>query len=191
VQHNTVSVGQLITEWIWNLIIHLFAFAAAHPAVGWILKLGIGILLLIGLGRIVYDLTLRYAPSAVRRKRSGMDAGTDWWSTAQELASRDDFTGASHALYLSLVTSGARQGLVSLHESKTTGDYLREFHRKPNAVDFSRLAEFTRQYETVIYGIGTCDGNRFAMLNTLAGTILSSFRTSSTTRQHVHVTAGE
>jgi hypothetical protein len=171
-EHNTVSIGQLITEWIWNLVVRLFGFAAGHPAVGLVLRLALGIVLLLVLIRIGYGLLLRYSPSTARRQRFNVSRGTDWWATAQDLSSRNDYTGAAHALYLALLGSAAHRGLVSLHESKTTGDYLRELRRRPDAMDLEHFADFTRSYETVIYGIGTCDPERYTHLNALAATIL-------------------
>jgi len=172
VAHDTVSIGQLITEWIWNIILRIFGFTVHHPAVGFVIRLALGAILLIILVRIAYGLFVRYSPSSIGRQRFDVSRGTDWWSTAQDLASRDDYTAAAHALYLALLGAAARRGLVSLHESKTTGDYLRELRRKPSAIDLSRFTDFTRSYETVIYGIGTCDQVRYTRLNALAGDIL-------------------
>jgi len=171
-EHNTVSIGQLITEWIWNLVIRLFGFAAAHPAVGLVLRMALGIALLLVLIRIGYGLLLRYSSPATQRQRFNVSRGTDWWATAQDLAAHSDYTGAAHALYLALLGSAARRGLVALHESKTTGDYLRELRRRPEAVDLKRFTDFTRSYETVIYGIGTCDPERYTHLSALAAAIL-------------------
>lgn len=170
--HNTVSIGQLIAAWIWNILMRLLGFAASHPMVGLVLRLALGLIGLIVLGRIIYGLIARYAPSVITRRHFDVNHGTDWWATAHSLAAHDDYTGAAHALYLALIGSAARSGILSLHESKTTGDYLREIRRAPGVVDVSRFTDFTRSYETVIYGIGTCDRERYARLNTLAGAFI-------------------
>jgi len=174
-EHSTISIGQLIAEWLWSIVIRLLGFAAGHPAVGFVLRLAFGVVLLTVLARIAYGLAVRYALSALGLQRFDASRGTDWWRTAQELAGRDDYTGAAHALYLALLGSASRRGLISLHESKTTGDYLRELRRKPDAMDLSRFTDFTRSYETVIYGIGTCDKECYAALSTLAGSLLTVF----------------
>ena len=171
-ENDSVSIGQLITGWIWNLIVRMFGFAAQHPAIGLVLRSAIGIALLLVLIRIGYGLISRYSPSTTGRHRFNAHPGTDWWATAQSLASRNDYTGAAHALYLALLGAAAHRGLVSLHESKTTGDYLREVRRKPDAIDLPRFTDFTRSYETVIYGIGTCDQERYARLSALAAGVL-------------------
>lgn len=177
-----VSIGELITEWIWNLILRFFGFAQSHPAVGLVFRVALGLALLIVLSRIVYGLVVRFAPSVIGVRHFDSGHHADWWTTAQTLAAHDDYTGAAHALYLALIGSAARRGLVSLHESKTTGDYLRELRRKPDAIDLPRFTDFTRSYETVIYGIGTCDRDRFTTLNTLAGNLLHAFPVNATAK---------
>jgi uncharacterized protein DUF4129 len=171
-EHGSISLGQLVAEWAWNLFLRLFGFANSHPAVGLVLRLALGLVLLVILARIAYGLLARFSPSTVGRARSDASRGRDWWNIAQDSASRGDYTAAAHALYLALLGSVARRGLVSLHDSKTTGDYLRELRRKPDAVDLPRFTDFTRSYETVIYGIGTCDQERYTRLSLLAGGIL-------------------
>lgn len=170
--HNTVSIGQLVTEWLWNLTLRVFGFAASHPVIGVVLRIAIGVAVILIVVRIIYGIIARYAPSAITRRRLDVTRNTDWWSTAQALAARDDYTGAAHALYLALIALASRSGLVSLHESKTTGDYLRELRRTPGAMDLPRFTDFTRSYEMVIYGIGTCDRDRYLRLNTLASELI-------------------
>ena len=172
VAHNTVSIGQLVAEWIWTAVVRFLGFVASHPAVGFVLKLTLGAILLVILVRIVYGLVVRYSPSTLGRQHFDSGHSTDWWRTAQQRATDSDYTGAAHALYLALLGFAARRGLVSLHESKTTGDYLREVRRRPDAIDLPRFADFTRSYETVIYGIGICDQECYSRLNNLAATLL-------------------
>ncbi|MEO7041086.1 MAG: DUF4129 domain-containing protein [Gemmatimonadaceae bacterium] len=185
VAHNTVSIGQLIAEWIWSAVVRFLGFAASHPAVGFVLKLTLGAFLLIVLVRIVYGLIVRYSPSTLGRQHFDSVRGTDWWHTAQQRASDNDYTGAAHALYLALLGSAARRGLITLHESKTTGDYLREVRRRPDAIDLPRFADFTRSYETVIYGIGVCDQERYSKLSYLAATLLGVRPDSDDSQHHV------
>jgi hypothetical protein len=176
---HTISIGEIIAQWIWSIFTRFLGFAASHPIVGLVLRFFLGAVALIVLARIAYGLLLHYSPSAIGRERLDAGRGTDWFRVAQEYASQQDYTGAAHALYLALLGSVARRGLVSLHESKTTGDYLRELRRKPDAIDLPRFADFTRSYETVIYGIGTCDADRYARLNALAASLLNIFPVGS------------
>jgi hypothetical protein len=175
----SVSISELIAQWIWNLVLRFFGFAQSHPAIGIVFRIALGLALLAMLARIVYGLLLRFAPSTIGLRRSEFSRRTDWWTTAQTLAAQNDYTGAAHALYLALIGAAARRGLVSLHESKTTGDYLRELRRKPDAIDLPRFTDFTRSYETVIYGIGVCDRDRFTTLNALAGSLLQALPSKS------------
>lgn len=184
VAHNTVSIGQLVAEWIWSVVVRFLGFAASHPAVGFVLKLALGAILLVILARIAYGLLVRYSPATLGRQHFDSDHGTDWWRTAQQRAADNDYTGAAHALYLALLGFAARRGLVSLHESKTTGDYLREVRRRPDAIDLPRFADFTRSYETVIYGIGICDQERYARLSNLAAVLLGVLPDSADSQPH-------
>ena len=167
-EHSTVSIGGLIAEWVWNVVLRMFGFAADHPAVGVVLRMMLGALLLIILLRVAYGLFARYSRPTGGRRHFEVGRGADWWVSAEQLAARNDFTGAAHALYLALLGVAARRGLVALHESKTTGDYLRELRRRPDALDLPRFTDFTRSYETVIYGIGSCDHLRYNQLYALA-----------------------
>ncbi|MEO7218004.1 MAG: DUF4129 domain-containing protein [Gemmatimonadaceae bacterium] len=173
VEHRSFSIGGIIASWIWSFVTRFLGYAASHPVVGLILRIALGAVVLLILARVVYGLLIHYAPSAIGRERFDPAHTTDWFRTAQERASQQDYTGAAHALYLALLGSAARRGLVSLHESKTTGDYLRELRRKPDAIDLPSFTDFTRSYETVIYGIGVCDERRFASLSALAAGLLN------------------
>lgn len=185
-EHHTISIGQLIAEWILNMVIRFLGFTASHPAVGLVLRLALGAMLLAVLARVAYGLFVRYAPSSVHRQRLDISRGTDWWRTAQQRASHNDYTGAAHALYLALLTAAAQRGLVLLHESKTTGDYLRELRQKPGTMDLPRFTDFTRSYETVIYGIGTCDETRYTALSALATSLLRVTPTNTQDQPRTH-----
>lgn len=174
VEHHSVSIGSIVASWIWSLITRFLGFATRHPAVGFVLRIALAALALLILARIAYGLLLHFAPSAVGRENFDGTRATDWMRMAQERAAQQDYTGAAHALYLALLSSVARRGLVSLHESKTTGDYLRELRRRPDGFDIARFTDFTRSYETVIYGIGACDAERYSSLNSLASTLLGA-----------------
>ena len=172
VGNDRISIGQLVAQWLVSIVTRFLGFAATHPAVGFVLRLALVIAMIAVLIRVAFALYTRFAPASSGRHRRDPGLGTDWWQKAHELASRDDYTGAAHALYLALLGSVAHRGLVILHESKTTGDYLRELRQRPDSVDLPMFADFTRSYETVIYGIGTCDRERFTRLDTLASNIL-------------------
>lgn len=173
-QHGMVSIGQLFLQWVLATIERILEFAARHPAIGAVLRVAVGIAVLALLARIAYAVFLRYSPSIAPSRTADTVRNRDWWASSQQLAATGDYTGAAHALYLALITAAARRGSVSLHESKTTGDYLREVRRRPADIDVRRFTDFTRSYETVIYGVGTCDRDRYTTLSTLALSILGA-----------------
>lgn len=96
----------------------------------------------------------------------------DWWGLAARLASEGSFTDAAHALYLALVTAAATRGLVIIHESKTTGDYLREVRRaqgrRLSAGELAGWRDFVRAYDTAIYGLRTVSDTEYQTLRALA-----------------------
>lgn len=126
----------------------------------------------------------RLAWVSYNRRRQGIDARPellsaaqgshgDAWALAQQHAARGDFTAAAHALYLALLGAIARRGLIRIHPSKTVGDYVRELRSRSASV-FTRFREFARAYETVVYGTGVCDQERYETLQRLAMPIVQS-----------------
>ena len=95
----------------------------------------------------------------------------DPWAVAQQEAAAGRFTEAAHALYRALLVAAARRNEVTLHPSKTVGDYARELRSRP-AAPFARFREFARWYELVIYGIGSCDRSRYERLRALAAEMI-------------------
>ena len=133
------------------------------------------VLILIIIARIV---TVRDAEAQARRRGfigrvSSADA--DLWGTAQELAAAGEYTAASHALYAGLLVRVARSGGVTLHASKTGGDYWRELHRRgsPIAADFRA---FSRRFDRVMFGTGSATAEDFAELASLAERVSATRR---------------
>jgi hypothetical protein len=134
----------------------------------WAIVAILAIAVLAILGRMAYQL-------AEARKRDAELEGpgrsaVDAWAIARRLATAGDYTAAAHALYAGLLQALARTDQIVLDESKTTGDYVRELAHR-SSTRLPRFREFARSYETVIYGIGFCDRDRFERLNTLASGI--------------------
>ncbi|HEU4641892.1 MAG TPA: DUF4129 domain-containing protein [Gemmatimonadaceae bacterium] len=156
--------------WLLGLIGSLFGTLHRSPPLYWtvIVLLAATLLLIIGRALWLWYLRGRYAAAgltwdAVAFRRAGRDP----WQVAQELAARREFTDAAHALYAALLEAAARRREVRLHPSKTAGDYVRELRTRSSSI-FGRFREFARSYETVIYGLGTCDEERFLRLRALA-----------------------
>lgn len=125
------------------------------------------VLIVIIIARI---LTIRDADAQARRRgfaTRGSAADADLWSEAQQLAAAGDYTGASHALYAALLARIARSAGVTLHASKTGGDYWRDLYRRgsPIAADFRA---FSRRFDRVMFGTGSATAEDFADLASLA-----------------------
>jgi hypothetical protein len=151
---------------------------SGHPAASMVLRVAVVLAIVAVLLRIFlpgFALPERGAP----RQAHGA-AHDDWWGLATRLAGEGAFTDAAHALYLALVTAAASRGLVALHESKTTGDYLREVRRAQSAAPSRRITQgelagwraFIRAYETAIYGLGTVSHTEYDTLRSLAAAAL-------------------
>jgi hypothetical protein len=157
-------------EWIASLFRGLGVARSSNPALFWTIMIILLAVALAILGRVLWvNYQRRLQGIGARpelRGSSGVTQG-DPWLAAQQHAARGDFTAAAHALYLALLTAIARRGLVKLHPSKTVGDYVREL-RVRSATVFTRFRDFARAYETVVYGSGTCDEERYQTLQRLA-----------------------
>lgn len=168
-------------EWLYDVLRSIFGpffrSRESNPLLFWIV---VGLIAAIALGIIA-----RLAWVSYLRRQRGIGArafgtagppgtrGGDPWQLAQRLAAEGNFTDAAHALYLALLESVSRRGLVKLHPSKTVGDYVRELRARSSAI-FARFREFARAYEVVVYGTGFCDRERYERLQALARPILGT-----------------
>ncbi len=163
-------------EWLGDLLRHFSGTRTANPVVFWTVITIIAV--------VAAAIIARLALVSYRRRRQGIDARPeprgaagfahgDPWTLAQQHAAHGDFTSAAHSLYLALLHAIARRGLVRLHPSKTVGDYVREL-RARSATVFTGFRDFARAYETVVYGTGVCDRDRYETLQRLALPIVQS-----------------
>ena len=186
--------AQLDRFWTWlgNVLRSIFGpllrSRETNPLMFWILVTIIGL--------IVLAIIVRLAYVSYLRRRQGIDArafagraggparGGDPRLLAQQLAAQGNFTDAAHALYMALLESIARRGLVRLHSSKTVGDFVRELRARSSAI-YARFRDFARLYEVVVYGTGHCDRERYERLHALALPILDGEREVAGERQAV------
>ncbi len=103
----------------------------------------------------------------------GFGGPQDAWAEAQRLARAGQYTDAAHALYRGLLDDMARRDQIQLHYSKTVGDYGRDLRRRSSGLA-PRYRDFARTYETVVYGLGTCDRERYERLYALATGIVQA-----------------
>ena len=179
--YNRFSLWQRFWGWVfdlfrraWALLDPLLSALRRSPVLYWTVIVLLGLLVLAIVGRAVYLWRQRrlFDAAALAWERSPLrQAGRDPWSAAEELSARGDYTGAAHALYAALLESAAQRGQIRLHPSKTAGDYVRELRNRSSAI-FALFRDFARSYETVIYGIGTCDAERYRRLHALAGEVV-------------------
>ena len=157
-------------DWIAGLFRGLGGARTSNPVLFWtIMAILIGTALAV-LARLLWVAHLRRNQGIGARpelRGAANIAHGDPWTLAQQHAARGDFTAAAHSLYLALLHAIARRGLVRLHPSKTVGDYVRELRVRSSTV-FARFRDFARAYETVVYGSGVCDQERYEKLQRLA-----------------------
>jgi len=137
------------------------------PGARYVVIAGVIVLVLIVVARIVM---VREADALVRRgggRARGAFTDADLWRAAQDFAAAGDFTAASHALYAALLERIARAGGVSLHASKTGGDYWRELRRRGSPVA-NEFRAFARHFDRVAFGTGSATAEDFNELADLA-----------------------
>jgi hypothetical protein len=88
---------------------------------------------------------------------------TDSWREAEALAKSGQFTEAAHSLYRATLNVLSANGLVRLHESKTSGDYARELRRR-GAPAHTAFRRFGARYDRIMYGTGVCDAASYDAL---------------------------
>lgn len=172
----------VIARWIAAWIGRALHALSGHPAANVVVRVALVVALL----AVVLRILLPGFARADRRATRGVhgEPHDDWWALAARLASEGAFTDAAHALYLALVTAAAARGIVAIHESKTTGDYLREVRhaqrqlehgapaRRVSASELAGWRDFIRTYETAIYGVRTVTSAEYGILRALAAAAL-------------------
>lgn len=175
-EYRRLTLWQTLWHWFLDQLIRLFDYLGARyehlrasPGTFWLLVGIVAALVLAIVGRAVMLWQLRRTDVARGMIWGAMGGAHDEdpWAAAQTLAASGDYTSAAHALYAAMLESAARQQEIRLHPSKTVGDYVRELRTRSSSM-FGRFREFGRSYEVVIYGIGTCDAERYQHLHALA-----------------------
>jgi Domain of unknown function (DUF4129) len=165
---------------IWLLNVLRSILARLEPGrvpspVFWIIVISVLGAVLLVIGRAAWILVAGSQRVGRRVAGAGADGAQrpDRWGDARRLASRGEYTAAAHELYIGILEAIAGRGEVELHESKTVGDYRRDLSARGSAV-LSRFREFASHYELAIYGLGSCDRERYDRLQDLARGIVES-----------------
>ena len=162
-----------LARWLDRLLSRIGTMRHVSPAIYWPIAIAVIVIVAVVIVRFIYLFRTRredVGDGSVGRVLRAGTRGRDPWRVAEEAAAQGDFTTAAHALYLALLEAAARRGEVRLHPSKTVGDYARELRHRSSTL-LGRFREFGRSYETVIYGAGECDRQRYEGLLALAGPI--------------------
>ena len=168
------STWDRFVSWLGEWIRSLFEAIHGSRVVYWTTIGLFTVLIAAVLGRAAYLGYLQREQSAQDhgfRTRGTSRGGRDPWVLAQELAGAGNYTDAAHALYRALLEALARRERVRLHPSKTVGDYVRDLRQRSSSL-FTRFRDFARSYETVVYGVGHCDRERYERLHALAAPIV-------------------
>ena len=168
------STWDRFVGWLGQWIREMLEAVRGSRSVYWTTIALFTVLLLAVVGRAAYLGYLRRdqrAEARGQRRRDGGRGGRDPWVLAQELAGAGNYTDAAHALYRALLEALARRERVRLHPSKTVGDYVRDLRQRSSSL-FTRFRDFARSYETVVYGVGHCDRERYERLHALAAPIV-------------------
>ena len=158
-------------DWVRDLLAPAGEATATSEPVFWFLVAAGGLIIVLVVGRAAYLARLRRSLHASERDRApgaaGRSRSRDPWRAAEEMAAAGEFTDAAHSLYLALLESVARRERLRLHPAFTVGDYVRALRARSSSV-FARFRDFASSYETVVYGLGTCDRERYERLRALA-----------------------
>jgi uncharacterized protein DUF4129 len=168
------SIGRTLLDMAWDKVIEWWAALMDGLRHSGPVRTGVYVLLVVGFIVVVARIAMLSTASAGFRSRGafgGPGSPDDAWGDAERLAKAGQYTDAAHALYRGLLADMARQDQIQLHHSKTVGDYGRDLRRRSSSLA-PRYRDFARTYETVVYGLGTCDRERYERLFTLATGII-------------------
>lgn len=164
-------------EWIRELLAPVGEATAASDALFWSLVAAGAMVVVLVAGRAAYLARLRRIARASERGDGTTPASRartrDPWRAAEALAADGEFTDAAHSLYLALLEAVARRERLRLHPALTAGDYVRALRARSSSL-FARFRDFARSYETVVYGVGYCDRERYERLRALAIPIIQA-----------------
>jgi hypothetical protein len=129
----------------------LFLQIKAWPDAPYLLIAAVVLLVLVVAGRILIDRRTQTRRAAGEGLRALGGEARDYWALAAQLDAAGNYLEACHAVYIAVLATITRSGLVRFHVSKTSGDYARELRRRGSsqAADF---ASFARQSERCMYG---------------------------------------
>jgi hypothetical protein len=94
----------------------------------------------------------------------------DYLALAAGEAEAGRFAEACHAVYGAVLESLVRSGAVRFHQSKTSGDYSRELHRRGSPL-FAPFRAFARDFDGTMFGKSSVDRADYDRLHASATTL--------------------
>ena len=155
-------VGRVLLS-IFRWFRDLFLQIKAWPDAPYLLIAAAVLLIFVVAGRILIDRRAKASRAAGAGLRALGGEARDYWALAAQLDASGNHLEACHAVYIAVLDSITRSGVVRFHASKTSGDYARELRRRgsPQAADF---ANFARQSERCMYGWSAPTHDDYAQL---------------------------
>lgn len=158
-------------SWLSSQLDALRAKAASSPGLAWTLLAVVGALAVVVVARAIYLRRARAESRLVPGSARARTAHDDPWHAAAALAAAGDYTAAAHALYAALLARLAARERLTRHPSKTAGDYARDL-RALGSRAYAPFRRFARDYDLVVYGLGTCDAPTYGRLLDAANGVL-------------------
>ena len=155
-------VGRVLLS-IFRWFRDLFLQIKAWPDAPYLLIAAAVLLIFVVAGRILIDRRAKASRAAGAGLRALGGEARDYWALAAQLDASGNHLEACHAVYIAVLDSITRSGVVRFHASKTSGDYARELRRRgsPQAADFTN---FARQSERCMYGWSAPTHDDYAQL---------------------------
>ncbi|UCE47661.1 MAG: DUF4129 domain-containing protein, partial [Phycisphaerales bacterium] len=145
----------------------------------WILLIWCVLTLVAILAHLIWTVALFVRPSTHRQKVTGGSGPErvrsmsfeELYERARELAEKRAFAEAVSFMILALLRLLDSVGIIRFHESKTNGDYVREY--PSNHVGRSEFGQFVLVFEQTIYGRLQGDRQAYSKMNSLMEQIRS------------------
>jgi hypothetical protein len=153
-----VDTWNAIRSWIASRLLSLAQLEHTAPVLFWLVIVGLGVMLVLALGHIVFALAQAVRGQERQARADGGAAATDvaerdptrWEHRAREAAAAGRLREAALALYHAVVLRLDQQGAVRFRPGKTAGEYRREAHASPAMG--GRFDRFLRIFHPLAFG---------------------------------------
>ncbi len=141
---------------------------------GWVLLILCALAILALLGLVVWAIIVTWQGRARKPIRGAAQSHADLVRTAsfdrlfemmRSAVARGDYSEAAGLMMIALLRSLSNRKIVHLHDSKTNGDYVREYPVELHSRDLFR--RFVLAFDATVYGRRACGHGDYQTLNTL------------------------